>query len=108
LGLSKIGQFFVNGEERTGNITHRILAGIDLSNKDYYADWSQGGPLGGDTFNIYKPVYGLVPASALPTYDRSRSIRERGVRYNQSTTGIYVQDEMAFLENKVRLTLAGR
>jgi iron complex outermembrane receptor protein len=108
LGLSKIGQFFVNGEERTGNITHRILAGLDLSNKDYYADWSQGGALGGDTFNIYKPVYGLVPASALPTYDRSKSIRERGVHYNQSTTGIYVQDEMAFLENKVRLTLAGR
>ena len=35
LGISKIGQMFVNGEVATGGITHKILGGIDMSNKDY-------------------------------------------------------------------------
>ena len=33
LGLTKTGQFFINGEEKTGSITHKILGGIDMSDK---------------------------------------------------------------------------
>lgn len=105
LGTSKMGQLFITGEERTGAITHKILAGVDLSNKEYFHDWNQGAPLGGADFNIYAPVYGQATA---PVFDRSKNIRERGVRYYNAYTGVYVQDELGFFNNKLRLTLAGR
>ena len=104
LGLTRIGQMLVSGEEKTGTVSHKILAGVDMSNKDYYHDWNQGGKLGGN-FNIYTPVYGQATA---PVFDRSKSIRERGVRYYNGYTGIYLQDEIGFWNNRLRLTLAGR
>lgn len=105
LGTSKMGQMFLNGEVKTGNISHKILAGIDMGNKDYYHDWNQGAALGSPDFNIYAPVYGNAVA---PVFDRSKSMKERGVRYYNGYTGMYVQDEIGFLDNKLRLTLAGR
>lgn len=108
LGLSKTGQMFVNGKVKTGGIVHNILAGIDMSHKDYYADWMQGAMLGDSTFNVFDPQYGTVPAAELPQWDRSLDVRERGVRYNTSYNAIYVQDELAFFDNKLRVTLAGR
>jgi iron complex outermembrane receptor protein len=104
LGTSKMGQMFVNGEVRTGAVTHKLLGGLDISNKDYYHDFSQSGNLG-SPFNIYAPVYGI---STPPTFDRSKPVRDRGVRYYNSYSGFYAQDELGFLENKLRLTLAGR
>lgn len=105
LGLTKIGQMFLNGEAATGKVTHKILAGLDLSNKDYYHDWTQGGALGDSTFNIYAPVYGNA---TVPQFDRSKSMRERGLRYYNGYNALYVQDELSFLNNKLRVTLAGR
>lgn len=105
LGISKMGQMFLNGHVQTGTVSHKILAGLDMSNKDYYHDWNQGGVLGSADFNIYAPVYGNV---SIPQFDRSKSIRERGVRYYNAYTGMYVQDELGFINNKLRLTLAGR
>lgn len=109
LGINKIGQVFVNGDVKTGGVTHRILAGLDMGQKEYFADWAQGGILKGSVpFNIYKPVYGTVRADSLPVFARSRSLRSRGVNYGQSYTGLYVQDELRFWDGKIRLTLAGR
>lgn len=105
LGLTKIGQMFLNGETKTGSITHKILAGVDVSNKDYYHDWNQGAALGGTNFNIYAPVYGQAKA---PIFDRSKSLRERGVRYYNGYSALYLQDELGMFDNKLRLTLAGR
>lgn len=105
LGVSKIGQMFLTGEEKTGYISHKILAGVDMSNKDYYHDWNQGDKLGVAAFNIYAPQYGGV---TIPQFDRTKNIRERGVRYYNSYSGMYVQDELGFLENRLRVTLAGR
>ena len=104
LGQSKTGQLYLNGQVKTGTISHKILAGLDASNKEYFHDWNQGGNLGG-YFNIYAPVYGQA---AQPVFDRSKNIRQRGVRYYNGYTGLYVQDEVGFLDNKLRLTLAGR
>jgi iron complex outermembrane receptor protein len=104
LGISKMGQMFLNGEVHTGAVSHKILAGLDMSNKDYYHDWNQGGKLG-EPFNIYAPVYGIATA---PVFDRSRSLRERGERYYNAYSGFYAQDELGFFDNKLRLTLAGR
>lgn len=108
LGINKNGQMYVNGDFNTGGIRHHVLIGIDMSHKDYFADWNQGAALGGPNFNIYKPVYGALAASEIPQWDRSQAIRERAVRYNNSYTGFYVQDELSVWENKLRLTLAGR
>jgi len=104
LGTSKMGQMFLNGEVHTGAVSHKILAGVDMSNKDYYHDWNQGGTLG-TPFNIYAPVYGVSDG---PVYDRGKNIRERGERYYNTYSGFYAQDELGFFDNKLRLTLAGR
>lgn len=106
LGESKVGQFFVNGDLQTGPLRHRILAGIDMGDKTFYHDWAQSGFYG--KLAIYNPVYGKVPGSAYPVYDRSLDIHERGVRYRQAYTGYYFQDEIGLLDNKLRITLAGR
>lgn len=105
LGLTKAGQMFVNGEVTTGNVGHKILAGIDLSSKDYYHDWSQSRAIG-TPINIYNPSHGQ--SAPIATFDRTLSLRERGVRYYNTYSGFYAQDELSFMDNKLRLTLAGR
>lgn len=107
---SKFGQFFLNGEVLTGAVSHHILAGLDLGNKRYMADWNTTLPLNGtEPFNIYHPVHN-VPMGSLPVFDRSKSLRYRAGAniLSQSFTGVYVQDELHFWDDKVRLTLAGR
>jgi iron complex outermembrane receptor protein len=105
-GESKVGQFFVNGDLQTGSVRHRILAGIDMGDKLFYHDWMQGGSIG--SMAIYNPTYGTVAATAYPVYDRSLSLKERGVNYHQSYVGYYVQDEIGLFNDKLRLTIAGR
>ena len=108
LALNKTGQMFLNGNLSSGAVAHKLLFGIDMAGKDYYADWNQAAPLGDSTFNIYKPVYGTVYPDQIAKWDRSQSIRERGVHYNNAFTSLYVQDELEFFNNKLRVTLAGR
>ena len=69
---------FLTGKVAKDHCT-QILGGVDLYNKDYYADWSQGAF--GGAFNIYKPVYGTVSAAGMPVNGTEvKDIRERGVR----------------------------
>lgn len=105
LGESKMGQMFVNGQVYTGKVLHKILGGVDMSTKDYYHDWNQGAALGDANFNVYNPVYGTATA---PVFDRSKTIRERGVRYYNAYSGFYLQDEIGLFNNILRLTVAGR
>jgi len=105
-GMSKVGQFFVNGDVQTGFLRHRLLGGIDMGDKSFYHDWSQTSAL--KPLNIYNPVYGQIAASQYPVFDRSLSISERGVHYRQSYVGYYAQDEISLFRDKLRLTLAGR
>ncbi|WP_433763490.1 TonB-dependent siderophore receptor [Flavobacterium ginsenosidimutans] len=108
-----LGQVFVNGKFNTGNVSHKILAGVDLGSKDYMADWGQSHDL--DTvdnpFNVNNPNYG-TPSNGLPEFDHTTPLSVRakaigGLMSSEYAAG-YVQDEIGFLENKVRLTLAGR
>lgn len=103
-GTSKMGQAYVNGTVRTGGVEHKILGGVDMSNKEYFHDWNQGAAFG-DLFNIYAPVYGTA---SMPVWDRSKGIRDRGERYYNSYAAGYLQDELGFFDNKLRVTLAGR
>lgn len=107
-------QAFVNGDVTTGVIRHRILGGIDIGTKNYMADWGQYHLFDsvGAEFNTLDPSYG-IPSNGYPSFDHSWSTLEQraqaaGGVITQRYTGAYVQDELGFLNNKIRLTLAGR
>jgi iron complex outermembrane recepter protein len=108
-----LGQAFLNGNVKTGVINHRILAGLDLGTKDYFADWSQSHKLDADDapFDTKNPNNG-APANGYPEFDRELNLEARatlgGGLINSKYTGIYLQDELGFFENKLRLTLAAR
>jgi iron complex outermembrane receptor protein len=103
LGKIYVGQAFVNGQFQTGVVSHKILSGVDMSDKTYYHDWSQSFVL--PDLDIYNPVHGIA---ASPTFDRSKDMEDRGVKYQNNYKGFYAQDELGFLDNSLRLTLAGR
>lgn len=110
-----MGQVFLNGEAYTGRIRHRILAGLDVANKQYFADWSQSHNLD-DTnnyFDLNNPARdGNIVSNGYPVFDRSLPIEQRaqaGYGYqNMTTTSLYAQDELSFFNDRARLTLAGR
>lgn len=108
-----LAQAFLNGDVTTGVVRHRILGGIDMGNKDYFADWGQYHELDsvGAEFDTHNPYYG-VPVNGYPQFDYSTPIEERaqaiGGVMDQRYTGVYLQDELGFMNNKIRLTLAGR
>lgn len=111
-GENKFGQFSFNGEEQTGGIRHRILAGVDYGNKKFWGDFSSIlDSIPSDPLNVYNPVYG-IPESVFPKVDRSLSVKERAKSQNYITTSsytsFYVHDEMAFLEDRLKLSLGLR
>ncbi len=108
-----MGQIFVNGDVNTGDVRHRILGGVDLANKNYMADWGQGHLLDSANapFDPLNPNLG-VPAGGYPVFDRETPLEQRaqavGGLMDMRSASLYVQDELGFLDNKIRLTLAGR
>jgi iron complex outermembrane receptor protein len=108
-----LGQIFVNGKFSTGSVSHKILGGVDLGSKDYAADWGQSHDL--DTvdnpFNVYNPNYG-TPSNGFPSFDHTTplSVRAKNAGGLMSTdyAAGYIQDELGFFQNKLRLTLAAR
>lgn len=112
-GENKFAQFSFTGEEYTGRVRHRILAGADFGVKKFWGDFSvlAKDSLVTKPLNVYNPVYGIA-ASAIPIPDRSKSVKVRagGQNYVNSVSysSLYVHDEMAFLEEKLRLSLGLR
>ncbi|WP_294238961.1 TonB-dependent siderophore receptor [uncultured Chryseobacterium sp.] len=138
----KFGQVFLNGYAKTGVVSHKILAGLDLGSKKYMADWSQGYNL--DKFNAngdYRPAtatdpgntvadysywynlntnnydnnpgtyYGPNNNSAYVPFDKTKPLSVRAgsaSMLEQNYTGLYLQDELGFLDDRLRLTLAAR
>lgn len=107
--VMKFGQLYLNGTAQTGGIQHRILTGLDLGSKEYLADWGQSFDLDtAGSFNIYRATRG-APVLPISNFDRSKGLAQRaGGVLTQSYTGFYAQDELGFLNNRLRLTLAGR
>ncbi|WP_199120607.1 TonB-dependent receptor [Pedobacter sp. ASV28] len=109
----KLAQVFLNGEAKTGGLRHRILIGLDGGKKDYMADWGQSHNLDDVSapFNVYSPNYGF-PSNGYPNFDRITSLTERaktaGGLMDQKYLSVYMQDELGFFQNKLRLTLAAR
>jgi iron complex outermembrane receptor protein len=129
----KFGQVFLNGYAKTGAVSHKILAGLDLGSKKYMADWSQGYNL--DKYNAtddytlaadHNYWYNLNtnnydingtggyygPNNTFVGFDgtsKPLSVRAgAGSTIEQNYTGLYLQDELGFLDDKLRLTLAAR
>ncbi|HEX6429148.1 MAG TPA: TonB-dependent receptor, partial [Niastella sp.] len=113
-GENRFAQFSFSGEEYTGSIRHRILAGGDFGNKKFWGDFRTGDSavnFVGKVFNIYDPSYGL-PMDSIPVFDRSMNIRQRAGATTYATYtnygSAYVQDELGFLNNNLRLSLGLR
>jgi iron complex outermembrane receptor protein len=114
-GENRFAQMSLSGEEYTGSIRHRILGGVDFGNKKFWGDFRPGKSdvrfAGGKMFNIYNPQYGL-PMDSIPVFDRSMNIRQRtgSTVYATYTNygSAYVQDELGFLNNNLRVSLGLR
>lgn len=108
----KFGQVYINGKAQTGFVSHNVLAGFDTGDKHAWYDWSTGFNLDSiGTYNIYNTSYtGGKPHYGYPTFDRSKSLKERAnsTQVTQSYIGLYLQDELGFFNDQLRLTLAGR
>lgn len=108
-----MGQFFLNGDVTTGTVRHRILGGIDVASKEYFADWGQSHALDtvGAEFDTRNPYLG-TPVNGYPHFDYSTPLEQRATAIGGTmalrNTGVYLQDELGFLENRIRLTLAAR
>jgi len=122
LAINKNAQLSIQGEVRTPGLVQRIMGGVDMGNLKTWGDFTAKSPnelvlaiatptTPSPLFNIYNPVYG-IPAANIPIFDRTKSIQTRSgsnvYATNLTYTGVYLQDELRFLEEKLRLTLAGR
>ncbi|RIV46911.1 TonB-dependent siderophore receptor [Flagellimonas pelagia] len=109
LSIGKFGQIYIYGAFNTGGVSHKVMGGFDYSDKTYWADWFESSVVDTDApFNIYNPVYGESPET---NFNRSVSVQYRngGTPYGSNIArAYYAQDEIGFLENHIRLTLAGR
>ncbi|WP_321335334.1 TonB-dependent siderophore receptor [uncultured Bacteroides sp.] len=108
----KFGQIYINGKAQTGFVSHNILAGFDTGDKHAWYDWSQSFDLDSiGTYNIFDKDYSAgYPYYGYPKFDRSKSLKERAntTQVTQSYSGLYFQDELGLLNDRLRLTLAGR
>ena len=73
LSLGHYAQAFTNGRLQTGKISHTLLAGLDYTDKEYFADFFSGAT-SEEAFNVFGPVYGTFTA---PEFDRSADLRDR-------------------------------
>lgn len=114
-GKNHIFQTYVRGSLKTGNITHKVIAGFDYGDRKYNADFSGYSKIvdGVETaiypINIQNPQYGVDPSTLPPadfyTLNPSASFyNDQGVKY----TSYYAQDQIEMFNNKLRITLAGR
>ncbi|WP_207534611.1 TonB-dependent receptor [Desertivirga arenae] len=118
LAINKNAQLSIMGDVETGSVIHRIMTGVDYGNLKTWGDFASTRvadlQLTGDAiFNIYNPVYGSLANP--PSFDRSKSIKIRSALAanlpyltNLTYTGAYLQDEIRMIDEKLRLTLAGR
>ncbi len=127
----KFGQAFLNGYVKTGNVSHKILTGLDLGSKKYMADWGQGYNL--DKYNATNDYtlppdysywynlntqnydnngsvayYGPNNGAGFVAFDGTKPLSVRASKIDQNYTGLYLQDELGFFDDKLRLTLAAR
>lgn len=101
-------QGFLNGEFKTGRITHKVLGGFDFNRKNLlaysgYNDKTANPAL--YNLDINNPVYGIT----FDSNERTGPLAD--IATNKSMVEYYagyIQDELNLLNDKLRLTLAVR
>jgi iron complex outermembrane recepter protein len=113
--VMRFGQVYLNGYEKTGKVSHRILAGLDLGSKKYLADWNYSHVLDSTPFNTniltYQPVTNGYGYEGWIERINNSPLNQRatpGGTIDQNYSGVYLQDELGFFEDRLRLTVAAR
>ncbi|WP_293305361.1 TonB-dependent siderophore receptor [Pedobacter sp. UBA5917] len=101
-------QAFVNGEVKTGSITHKLLGGIDANRKNLLAYSGYNDKTANPTLyylDINNPVYGInFDSNKRDGALKDIATNKQSVEYYAA----YAQDELNMLDNKLRITLAAR
>ncbi|WP_053115680.1 TonB-dependent siderophore receptor [Winslowiella iniecta] len=84
---SQTVQLTFNGDVDWGKINHQLLAGFDYeADRTFRGDMIRGTK--NSDFNIYHPVYGLMPSST------AVSAKDSDQRENIDSRGVFIQDAM--------------
>ena len=101
-------QAYINGQFTTGSVGHQLLIGIDANQKNLLAYSGYNDTKANYTLynlDVTNPVYG----TPFDSNERTGSLED--IATNKSAIQYiagYVQDEIAFFQNKLRLTVAAR
>ena len=99
-------QAFVNGKFTTGPLTHQLLAGVDANQKKFLADSyveynkTAAGALVYYPLDVTNPQYG----AEIPGYSAPGGLAARNTEQTITYASLYALDEVALLEDKLRLT----
>lgn len=99
-------QAFVNGKLTTGPLRHQLLAGVDANQKKFLAasyveyDKAANGALVYYPLDLTNPVYG----TEVPGYGAPGGLASRNTEQTINYVSAYALDEVALLDNKLRLT----
>ncbi|WP_103070196.1 TonB-dependent siderophore receptor [Aquimarina sediminis] len=110
LTTNQLGQVYFNGKFKTGFITHKIMGGMDYRHTKSYNDFGRRFRPNIDKnapFNIYNPVYGNA---IIPEFEHwsDNELKLYAPVVGAKNISFYLQDEMWMLNDKLRLTIAGR
>lgn len=101
-------QIFLNGSFQTGNVSHQLLAGFDINRKHLLAYSGYNDKKANQTLyplDVNNPVYGI----SFDPNEKQGALSD--IATNKSAIAYYagyLQDELGFLQNKFRLTIAAR
>jgi iron complex outermembrane receptor protein len=99
-------QAFVNGKFATGQLRHQLLVGIDVNQKkflavDYLAyNTTPAGQLVYYPLDVTNPAHG----AEIPGYTSPNGLAGRNTEQTINYYSVYALDELALLDNKLRLT----
>lgn len=103
-------QAYVNGNLKTGFLSHQLLAGVDINQKKFLADSyieydrMAGGALKYYPLNVNNPVYD----SDVPNYEDPNEVRNGSTNQTINYTSFYALDEIGLLDDQLRLTIGAR
>jgi iron complex outermembrane receptor protein len=91
----------IKGKVVTGPFTHNLLAGFDYFDFKAPSDGSDSFAI--SSSNIYAPIYS--PANLVPFYQATNNYT---ALLKDKWTGLYLQDQISFWDDRIHLLLGGR
>lgn len=87
-------QTTLTGEFETGPIGHKLLIGLDLNRRDAVGNIGRGDFGAAAPFNIFNPVYGVIPR---PNPENDPIFFDGDTRAER--LGVFLQDQITLLDN---------